>query len=101
MVRVIFFIPPYDAFCGGEHIPVENRDSDALLQLPFVVQEAGPGLGEEEENSRHVGEDHEGHEEVSQVRKVLTAAAMTYVAAAASSILQLLRLVFLAHSRDD
>ena len=42
-----------------------------------------------------------GNEEVSQVRKVLTAAAMTYVAAAASSILQLLRLVFLAHSRDD
>ena len=42
-----------------------------------------------------------GNEEASQVRKVLTAAAMTYVAAAASSILQLLRLVFLAHSRDD
>ena len=42
-----------------------------------------------------------GNEEVSQVRKVLTAAAMTYVAAAASSILQLLRLVFLAHSRVD
>ena len=42
-----------------------------------------------------------GNEEVSQVRKVLTAAAMTYVAAAASSILQLLSLVFLAHSRDD
>ena len=42
-----------------------------------------------------------GNEEVSQVRKVLTAAAMTYVAAAASSIHQLLRLVFLAHSRDD
>ena len=42
-----------------------------------------------------------GNEEVSQVRKVLTAAAMTCVAAAAWSILQLLRLVFLAHSRDD
>lgn len=42
-----------------------------------------------------------GEEETRQVRKVLTAAAMTYVAAAASSVLQLLRLVFLAHSRDD
>lgn len=35
------------------------------------------------------------HEEVQMSRKVLTAAALTYVAAAASSILQLLRLVIL------
>ncbi len=36
-----------------------------------------------------------GTEEASGARKVLTAAAMTYVAAAASSVLQLLRLVLL------
>ncbi|MFZ2179799.1 MAG: zinc metallopeptidase, partial [Blautia wexlerae] len=33
-------------------------------------------------------------------RKVLTAAALTYVAALASSILQLLRLIILAGGRD-
>ena len=42
-----------------------------------------------------------GNNEVRQVRKVLSAAAMTYVAAAASAILQLLRLMFLAGRRDD
>ena len=42
-----------------------------------------------------------GRNEVSQVRSVLTAAAMTYVAAAASSILQLLRLQLLAGERRD
>ena len=36
-----------------------------------------------------------GSEETAGARKVLTAAAMTYVAAAASSILQLLRMVLL------
>ena len=40
-------------------------------------------------------------EEVSQTRKVLGAAALTYVAAAASSILQLLRLVILFGGRRD
>ncbi|WP_129044519.1 zinc metallopeptidase [Companilactobacillus metriopterae] len=40
------------------------------------------------------------NEEVSQVKKVLTAAALTYVAAALSSILQLLRLVLLFNNRD-
>lgn len=40
-------------------------------------------------------------DEVSKTRKVLKAAAMTYVAAAASSILQLLRLVLLFNRRDD
>jgi hypothetical protein len=41
------------------------------------------------------------HEEMKQSRKVLRAAAMTYVAAAASSILQLLRLILLFGRRDD
>jgi len=39
-------------------------------------------------------------EEVKQCRKVLNAAALTYVAAAAASILQLLRLVLLFGGRD-
>ena len=44
-----------------------------------------------------------GREENAGARKVLTAAAMTYVAALAASVLQLLRLVLLAkgRSRDD
>ncbi len=44
-----------------------------------------------------------GQEELGMCRKVLSAAAMTYVAAAASSILQLLRLVLLfgGNRRDD
>ncbi len=41
-----------------------------------------------------------GEEELSKTRKVLSAAAMTYVAAAAASILQLLRLVLLFGRRD-
>ena len=40
-------------------------------------------------------------EEVRQCRKVLNAAALTYVAAAAASILQLLRLVILFGGRDN
>ncbi len=40
-------------------------------------------------------------EEVGQTRKVLGAAALTYVAAAAASILQLLRLVILFGGRRD
>ena len=40
-----------------------------------------------------------GEEELSMSRKVLSAAAMTYVAAAASSALQLLRLVLLSRNR--
>lgn len=39
--------------------------------------------------------------EVKQSRKVLTAAALTYVAAAVSSLLQLLRLVMIANRRED
>lgn len=42
-----------------------------------------------------------GPEENAGARKVLTAAALTYVAALASSILQLLRLVILAGGRRD
>ncbi len=42
-----------------------------------------------------------GSEEVMHTKKVLSAAAMTYVAAAAASILQLLRLVLLFGKRDD
>lgn len=38
--------------------------------------------------------------EVAQAREVLTAAAMTYVAAAATSVLQLIRLIFIARNRD-
>ncbi|MCC3668332.1 zinc metallopeptidase [Terrisporobacter mayombei] len=39
--------------------------------------------------------------EVRQSRKVLQAAALTYVAAAVTAILQLLRLVMIANNRDD
>ena len=39
--------------------------------------------------------------EVRQSRKVLQAAAWTYVAAAVTAILQLLRLVLIAQNRDD
>lgn len=39
-------------------------------------------------------------EEVDMVKKVLSAAAMTYVAAAATSIAQLLRLILIARDRD-
>lgn len=41
-----------------------------------------------------------GTDEKKGARKVLTAAALTYVAALASSILQLLRLIILAGGRD-
>lgn len=41
-----------------------------------------------------------GYDELGQTRKVLSAAAMTYLAAAASSILQLLRLIILFGGRD-
>ncbi|MDR2889342.1 MAG: zinc metallopeptidase [Lachnospiraceae bacterium] len=40
-----------------------------------------------------------GNEEVGDCRHVLTAAALTYVAAAASAVLQLLRLILLSNSR--
>ena len=40
-------------------------------------------------------------EEVRSTRKVLTAAALTYVAGAASAILQLLRIILLTNSRRD
>lgn len=40
-------------------------------------------------------------DEVRKTRKVLTAAALTYVAGAASAILQLLRIVLLSNSRRD
>lgn len=40
-------------------------------------------------------------DEVGHTRKVLTAAALTYVASAASAILQLLRIVMLANRRRD
>ena len=39
-------------------------------------------------------------EEVSQAKKVLDAAALTYVAAAAMAALQLLRLILLRNSRN-
>lgn len=39
-------------------------------------------------------------EEIKHVKKVLSAAAMTYVAAAATSIAQLLRLILIARDRD-
>ena len=42
-----------------------------------------------------------GTDEVASSRKVLGAAAMTYVAAAASAVLQLLRLIMLGRRRDD
>ena len=40
-------------------------------------------------------------DELRDTRKVLTAAALTYVAGAAASILQLLRIILLANSRRD
>ena len=42
-----------------------------------------------------------GTDEVASSRKVLGAAAMTYVASAASAVLQLLRLIMLGRRRDD
>lgn len=42
-----------------------------------------------------------GTREVSDARKVLSAAAMTYVAAAAGSVLQLLRLILIARRNDN
>ena len=39
--------------------------------------------------------------EVRESRKVLQAAALTYVAAAATALLQLLRLITIANQRDD
>lgn len=62
-------------------LPVEfNASSRAVLQLEQHGILAG--------------------EEVQQCRKVLNAAALTYVAAAAASILQLMRLVMLFGNRD-
>ncbi len=62
-------------------LPVEfNASSRALKQLQSL------GIMESEENQ--------------QSRKVLSAAALTYVAAALSSILQLLRLVVIARDND-
>lgn len=40
-----------------------------------------------------------GHEEIADSRKVLTAAAMTYVASAASAVVQLLRLIMINNRR--
>ena len=40
-------------------------------------------------------------DEVGKVKKVLVAAAMTYVAAAATSVAQLLRLILIARDRRD
>ena len=42
-----------------------------------------------------------GTQEVGKTRKVLTAAALTYVAGAASAILQLLRIILLFGGRRD
>ncbi len=42
-----------------------------------------------------------GADELQGARKVLSAAAMTYVAAAAASVLQLLRLILLSRRRND
>ena len=39
--------------------------------------------------------------EIKQGREVLTAAALTYVAAALASVLQLLRLIAISQRRDD
>ena len=44
--------------------------------------------------------EHLEDEEIRHVKKVLGAAAMTYVAAAATSIAQLLRLILIARDRD-
>lgn len=41
------------------------------------------------------------HDEVRKSRKVLNAAALTYVAAAATAVLQLVRLIAIADKRDD
>lgn len=41
------------------------------------------------------------HDEVKKSRKVLNAAALTYVAAAATAVLQLIRLIVIADRRDD
>ncbi|WP_343339555.1 zinc metallopeptidase [Terrisporobacter petrolearius] len=63
-------------------LPVEfNASSRALTQLTSL------GIVDDKE--------------VTQSRKVLQAAALTYVAAAVTAILQLLRLLMIANNRDD
>ena len=66
-----------------------------LVTLPVEFNASGRALAILE------GQGILGATEIGQCRKVLSAAALTYVAAAAASILQLLRLVILFGGRDD
>ena len=68
-----------------------------LVTLPVEYNASGRAVRLLDENRILVGE------EVGQTRRVLNAAALTYVAAAAASILQLLRLLILfgGNRRDD
>ena len=68
-----------------------------LVTLPVEFNASHRALGELERTGIL------GHGELRDTRKVLTAAAMTYVASAAAIILQLLRLILLfgGNRRDD
>ena len=55
MIGIVFLIPPYDTLRIGQHIPVEERYPDAFFQLLFIIQKAGPGLGEKKNNGAYVG----------------------------------------------
>lgn len=66
-----------------------------LVTLPVEFNASGRALKILEQNGIL------GHDEIGKSRKVLRAAALTYVAAAAASILQLLRLLLLFNRRDN
>ena len=65
-----------------------------LITLPVEFNASGRALKILKNNQILVGK------ELSGARKVLSAAALTYVAALASSILQLLRLILIVNNRD-
>ena len=66
-----------------------------LVTLPVEFNASSRAVRLLDENGILVGQ------EVGQTRQVLSAAALTYVAAAAASILQLLRLMILFGNRRD
>lgn len=66
-----------------------------LITLPVEFDASGRALKILKNNDILVGK------EISGARKVLSAAALTYVAALASSVLQLLRLILIVNNRDN
>jgi beta-lactamase regulating signal transducer with metallopeptidase domain len=81
MDRVAVTVPNADADGGAVEV---NADGDVHVEVT--------------EEAVNVTVD-DGHEEVAVSRKVLNAAAMTYVASAASAVIQLLRLIALNNRR--